>query len=90
MFADVVQWCKDNSPESNPIVGVKDEFAKTQITDYKVDGEKATAVVKRDGKAVGTTYFKKIDGKWYFDFALAVMMQKKQAKSRKPKSSKTH
>jgi len=84
LFADVVNWMKENAPPDKKEQGfdkMKEQMAKTQITDAKIDGDSATAVLKVEGKPDETAYFKKIDDKWYIDF-VKTMQNKKPSRGK--------
>jgi len=68
-FGDLMEWL-DNNPlpnKSGKSAGsFVDQLANAEITNFKIDGDTATADISMGGKKKSQpAEFKKIDGKWY-------------------------
>lgn len=87
LFADFMQLSKeeaDPKKKGGPFARMKDDLSKTTFTNFEIDGDSATCDVKVEGKPDDKGFFKKIDDKWYVDFAES-MKQKKRRRSGIPK-----
>ncbi|HZZ74038.1 MAG TPA: hypothetical protein VFE24_17425 [Pirellulales bacterium] len=70
-IGDVMGWMEKNADKDSPIKTEfkADEIAASTISDVKIDGNKATAMIKSKKDKPDEVDFQKIDGKWYMDMA---------------------
>jgi hypothetical protein len=83
MFGDLVEWLDKNSSQKKgeKQKSFSEQISSIELTNFKIDGDTATADATQDGKKKGEpTEFKKIDGKWYMHFE-----EKKSRPKRFPK-----
>jgi hypothetical protein len=79
LFGDLVDLIDKNTPKTKdgkPRKTLSERFSSVEFTNFKTDGDSATADQKVEGKPDETAYFKKIDDKWYIDFVKGMQNRK--------------
>lgn len=78
IFGDVMTWVSKNSSDDPEKQNhVFDRMAAGRHTDFKIDGDRATASFHPEHREkVGVRRFVKIDGKWFIEFGNSIRKDK--------------
>jgi hypothetical protein len=67
-FAAIMEWIEENTEGERPDMFEGADFDEAELTEVKIDGDKATGTVVTDGNEDSNPMqFQRIDGVWYID-----------------------
>ncbi|MFQ5732438.1 MAG: hypothetical protein ACE5KM_10865 [Planctomycetaceae bacterium] len=79
----LVDWMEKNAPPKDGKPGMIEQMANAELSNFKIDGDKATADISFHGKKqTRPAEFTKIGGKWYL--AMSGKAKKKEKQKAKP------